>query len=128
MGETIYSYLADDHRRLEDLLQQADGGNAIEPQAYVEFRGGLLRHIGMEEKILLPAARSARGGEPGTAGAPRPARHRGPALAALLVPSPTSVILAAIKTILDAHDVIEEGPEGVYEQCEELIGTERESL
>ncbi len=45
------------------------------------------------------------------------------ALAALLVPTPTSAIIAAIKTILDGHNPLEEGPGGVYEECERLLGT-----
>ena len=42
---------------------------------------------------------------------------------ALLVPTPTSAIIAAIKTILDGHNPLEEGPGGVYEECERLLGT-----
>jgi hypothetical protein len=61
----IYRYLAEDHARIDDALQRATSRpETIEPAAYAEFRAGLLRHIGMEEKILLPAARTARGGEP----------------------------------------------------------------
>jgi len=65
MAGLIHSYLANDHRHLEDALQRAvTPGGGIEPQAYSEFRGGLLRHIGMEEKILLPEAQTVRGGKP----------------------------------------------------------------
>jgi hypothetical protein len=44
------------------------------------------------------------------------------ALAGLLVLSPTRPIIAAIKTVLDRHNPVEEGPDGVYEQCERLMG------
>lgn len=55
---SIYRYLSDDHARLDDALRRATSQpETIEPSAYAEFRGGLLRHISMEEKILLPAAR-----------------------------------------------------------------------
>ena len=65
MAGRIHNYLANDHRRLEEALQRATATpGVIESQAYSEFRGGLLRHIGMEEKILLPAAQAARGGTP----------------------------------------------------------------
>jgi hypothetical protein len=43
------------------------------------------------------------------------------ALAALLVPTPTPTILTAIKTILEKHNPLEEGPGAVYEKCEELL-------
>jgi hypothetical protein len=89
MAETIYSYLANDHRRLEEALQRATAGREIELQAYSEFRGGLLRHIGMEEKILLPAAQSARGGKALPLAAKLRLDHG--ALAALLVLTPTKL-------------------------------------
>jgi len=127
MAGSIYSYLANDHRRLEDALQRATSPDgAIEPQAYSEFRAGLLRHIGMEEKILLPAAKAARGGK-ALSLAPKLRLDHG-ALAALLVLTPTNSIIAAIRSILAAHNPIEEGPDGVYEQCEQLRGSEADQI
>src|SRR5207247_4401334 len=38
-------------------------------------------------------------------------------------PTPPPTIIAAIKTILDGHNPLEEGPGGVYEECERLLGT-----
>jgi hypothetical protein len=55
----VASFLAGDHVRLDALLRRATAPRAIDEAAYAEFRAGLLRHIGMEEKILLPAAHSA---------------------------------------------------------------------
>jgi hypothetical protein len=74
----------------------------------------------MEEKILLPAARRIRGGEPLPVAAKLRLDHG--ALTALLVPSPTGVVVAAIRAILKAHNPIEENPGGMYDQCEELAG------
>jgi hypothetical protein len=119
---TIHSYLADDHRHLEDALARATNGTLIEPNAYAEFRGGLVRHIGMEEKILLPAAQAARGGQALPVAAKLRLDHG--ALAALLVLTPTDSIVAAIRFILAAHNPLEEGPGGVYEVCEQLAGSE----
>src|SRR5262245_30995230 len=56
----IARLLGDDHARLAGLLARA----AADPAAYAAFRRGLLRHIAMEEKILLPTAQRARGGKP----------------------------------------------------------------
>jgi hypothetical protein len=119
--------MADDHVRLDGLLQSATiHPDTIEPSAYAEFRAGLLKHIAMEEKILLPAAQRLGGGK---------ALHMAPklrldhgAIAALLVPTPTSAIVAAIRAILKAHNTIEEGPGGLYEQCEELAGADAEPI
>ena len=127
MPGKIYRYLADDHARLDGLLQRATiHPDAIEPSAYAEFRAGLLKHIAMEEKILLPAAQRLRGGEPLPVAAKLRLDHG--ALAALLVPTPTPAIVAAIRTILKAHNPIEEDPGGLYEQCEALAGVEADQI
>jgi hypothetical protein len=109
MPGKIYRYLADDHRRLDALLERAmsDPEN-IDGAAYAQLRSGLLKHIGMEEKTLLPAAQKLRGGEPLPV-APR-LRHDHGALAALLVPTPTRPVMAAIQAILRVHNPIEEDP------------------
>ena len=52
----------------------------------------------------------------------------GLALAALLVPTPTKSIIATIRRILIDHNTLEEGPDGVYEQCEQLASLEAENL
>ena len=48
MSGKIYRYLADDHRRLDVLLERAMSDPAnIDAAAYAQFRAGLLKHIGM---------------------------------------------------------------------------------
>ena len=92
----IYHHLADDHARIDHALQRATRQpETIAPDAYAEFRAGLLRHIGLEEKILLPAARAARGGEPLPVASKLRLDHG--ALTALLVPTPTPAIIAVSK-------------------------------
>jgi hypothetical protein len=49
-------------------------------------------------------------------------------LAALLVPTPTPTIIAALRAILGTHNALEEGPDGLYECCERLVGAEAEAL
>jgi hypothetical protein len=120
MDGKIYRYLAVDHDRLDDALRRATRDpDRIDREAYAEFREGLLRHIGIEEKILLPAARAAQGGKPLEVAARLHLDHG--ALAALLVPTPTHAILGAIRTILERHNPLEEG-DGAYAECERLIG------
>jgi len=116
---TITNYLEQDHRRIEDILRRATSSSErIDPALYSEFRGALLRHIGMEEKILFPAIRTATGGS-SLPGVEQLHLDHG-ALAALLVPTPTPAILNAILTILRGHNVIEEGEEGIYRKFERL--------
>jgi hypothetical protein len=127
MAGKIHRYLTDDHERLDALLERAisDPVN-IDAAAYAQFRSGLLKHIGMEEKILLPAARRMRGGEPLPAAAKLRLDHG--ALTALLVPSPTPRVIAALRAILKLHNPIEEDPGGVYETCEEMAGAEVDDI
>jgi hypothetical protein len=44
------------------------------------------------------------------------------------VPTPTPAIITAIRTVLAAHNALEEGPGGVYERCEQLAGAEVDAL
>jgi len=122
----IYEFLAADHARLDSLLERA--GECRSPEelsAYDQFRRSLLRHIAMEEKVLLPAAERVRG-----TSIPEAARLRldHGALAALMMPSPQPRIVRAIRTVLARHNPIEEAPGGVYDTCERLAGSAAEEL
>ena len=123
----VARFLAADHARLDALLRRATSQRGhIDGGAYAEFRSGLLKHIGMEEKMLLPAAQRARGGAPLPIAARLRLDHG--ALAALLVPTPTLAIIAALQRILTAHNAVEEAPDGVYAVCEQLVGDDAEAL
>jgi hypothetical protein len=119
----LHALLTEDHARLEALLERATREpERFDHQAFEEFRAGLLRHIGIEEKILLAEARRRRGG----AALPLAARLRidHGALASLLVPTPDAALVLEIRGILRTHDVLEEEAGGLYDQCEELAGGE----
>ncbi len=107
----IEEYLQEDHRLLDELRSAG---------RWWEFRGRLLRHIGLEEKLLFPEARRRRGGQP----LPEVARlHEDHGLlATLLVPPPSPQILEAIERLLRPHNALEEGETGVYAQCDALAG------
>lgn len=111
----IFRYLSDDHARLDGYLARATAkADALDLDAFGLFRGGLLRHIGIEEKILFPAARRARGEE-----VPHFARLRADhgRLTALLVPTPTAAVVDEILRVLRPHNELEEACGCVYEQC-----------
>ncbi len=123
----ITHFLTEDHRRLEILLQSVlHSGGYVDQVVYDQFRAGLLRHIGMEEKILLPTAQRLRGGEPLSLAARLRLDHG--AIAALLMPTPTPGLIATLRKILDQHNMIEEGPEGLYETCDTVTAVESGKL
>jgi hypothetical protein len=78
MHGPLHRFFGADHRRLDALLRGsiAEPGR-VDPAPFGEFQAGILRHIGMEEKVLFVAARRARGGEPpeGRGSSSRPGHH-----------------------------------------------------
>ncbi len=127
MQRQIHVFFTNDHRRLETILERATAvPEAYDMNAYGEFRSGLLKHIKMEETILLPFAQKARGGEP----LPIAARIRldHGAITALMVPPPSPVIIGALRAILAKHDALEEGAGGMYEALDNLAENEIEEV
>jgi regulator of cell morphogenesis and NO signaling len=126
-GGPLSQHMAADHRRLEALLDRSVADpKRFDAAAFDEFRSGLLRHIGIEEKILLADARRRRGGEPLPVAKLLRVEHG--ALASLLVPTPDHTLVGEIRTLLGSHDAREEGPGGLYELCEQLAGEEVSAL
>jgi hypothetical protein len=115
--------LTADHHRLEALLDEATADpERFDAAAFERFRAGLLRHIGIEEKILLPDARRRRGGEP--LAVHRRLRVDHSALVSLCVPTPSHAIAAEIRGLLARHDALEVGPGALYAVCDALAGDE----
>ncbi len=116
----LQDLLAEDHERLDALLSRCAAGEAVDVIVYDQFRRGLLRHIGIEEKLLLPILRKRAGREDLA-----DQLHRDhAALAALLMPPPEPVGLGQIRAILEVHNPLEEGPQGMYAIVEEKAGDE----
>jgi Hemerythrin HHE cation binding domain len=126
-GGPLTRHLAEDHDRLEALLARAVAApGAVEREAYDAFRAGLLRHIALEEKILVPALREALGGEPPPEW--RRLRIDHGAIASLLVPSPTGELVQELRSILDPHDDFEEAPDGLYARADALLAPRADEL
>ncbi|MGO9480155.1 MAG: hemerythrin domain-containing protein [Candidatus Kryptoniota bacterium] len=123
----LYEYLAGDHERLDVLLTLAtEGQNGIDMKPYTEFRQGLLRHIGIEEKIILPTIARLQNGKQAEVTARLRLDHG--ALVALLVPSPTLPIVETIRLILQVHNPLEEKEDGLYQLVDSLTGKEDDDL
>jgi len=123
---TIQELLERDHARLDRLLTACRTGATIDLAAYAQFRAGLLRHIGMEEKILFPTARRLRDGRPLDQAHQAKLDHA--ALAALMVPTPTPEIVRKVVALLSLHNPMEEGPTGIYAACDVLAARELAEL
>lgn len=127
MPRALYQYMADDHERLDSLFQRAIARpGVIDAESYHEFRKGLLRHIAMEEKIVLPAIARWQGGKKAAIGERLRLDHG--ALVALLAPPPTPSIMLTIRSILDLHNELEEREGGLYELLEDMAGPEMEQI
>ena len=123
----LYTYLSGDHERLDSLLTRAaEGEGGIDLAPYAEFRQGLLRHIGIEERIILPAVARFQNGKQAEV-AQRLRLDHG-ALVALLVPLPSAGIIETIRSILEAHNPLEEDAGGLYELVQKLAGSEADGL
>ena len=127
MRGLLYKYLSDDHARLDRLLQRAAvNPDVIDTLIYAEFRKGLLRHIGIEEKIVIPAILGGTAGEHAALAARLKLDHG--ALVSLLVPPPSQSVIATIRTILEAHNPREEGDGGLYDILEHVASSDEKML
>jgi hypothetical protein len=130
-GGPVTAYLAEDHGRLDALLARAcprprDADVELDLEAYGAFRAGLLRHIALEEKIVFPAIRAARAGEPHPDWKRLRIDHG--ALTSLLVPPPTPELVGELRSILEPHNQLEEAPGALYACADALPGEEPAAL
>ena len=113
----VQEYFTQDHRRLESLLHRAiDASALVDEAAYVEFRIGLLKHIALEEKILIPALSKS---DKYPLASQLRLEHG--AIAALLVLPPSVEIKNALLGILRSHNKCEESEAGLYKDCDTLL-------
>lgn len=120
---TVESYLEQDHRRLEDLLDRAVADiDHVDMALYTAFREGLLRHISMEERVLIPAIRRLREAEGREIPFEQEAQIRldHGAIGTLLVLPPSAWSVAALRNVLAAHNPLEEGEIGLYAEVRRL--------
>ena len=127
MTGVLSQYLSNDHDRLDALLTRAAAKpGIIDMEPYSEFRKGILRHISMEEKIVLPAIARWQGGRK-AAIAERLRLDHG-AIVSLLVPPPTHSIILTLRSIFEVHNPLEEQKGGLYELLDTLAGSDTEKI
>jgi len=103
MPGVLYQYLSGDHDRLDALLESAvANAGVIDMEPYSEFRKGLLRHISMEEKIVLPAIARWQDGKKAAIAERLRLDHS--AIVSLLVPPPNPSIILTLRSIFTVHN------------------------
>lgn len=117
MTGMITEYLSGDHERLDQLLHHSlISAGGVDEDSYHQFRQGILRHIGIEEKILIPFL------QPYLDDTMKKVLERikldHSAIVALLVPTPSKQIVAALAAILTRHNDLEEDHGGFYERAD----------
>lgn len=123
MAWDIVRVMDNQHRRIEWLLTESLGdeaARALDLAAYGAFRETMLRHIGIEEKLLLSGLREAR--VPFTSAW---AIHRDhAALASLMAAEPDLALVLEVARLVDTHMTLEEGPEGLFSVCARTLSEE----
>src|SRR5215467_11652968 len=127
MFGVLYQYLSSDHDKLDHLLELATAKpGIIDIECYADFRKRLLRHISIEEKIVLPAIARWQGGRK-AAIADRLHLDHG-AIVSLMAPPPSPSIILTLKSVFAVHNPLEEDPGGLYDTFESLAGPEAERM
>jgi len=127
MFGVLYQYLSADHDSLDQLLDRATSKpGVIDFESYSHFRKRLLRHISIEEKIVLPAiTKWQHGRKPAVADRLHPDHA---AIVSLLVPPPSPSIILTLKSVFAVHNPLEENAGGLYDVFETLAGSETETM
>jgi len=127
MSGVLYQYLSTDHDRLNDLLERATAKSGLnDMECYGAFRKRLLRHISIEEKIVLPSIARWQGGKKAVQADRLHLDHS--AIVSLLVPPPNLSIISTLKSVFAAHNPLEESAAGLYDTFETLAGPETERM
>jgi hypothetical protein len=120
MASPVIRLLIAEHADSQAKLAACHRGNGeVDLKRFDEFRHVLLRHIAIEEKVLMPALAKALGKPPLFQNGLRK-DHAG--IAALCVPTPTREWLEDLRDLLEHHQRVEEAPGSFYALLDEHVG------
>lgn len=118
-AQALRAWLARDHAEIDVLLRTAIDAEPFDGATFAGFRERLLRHIGIEERLLFPAVKRVNAGHLPEGVAALRIDHA--ALTSLLVPTPDRALGLEIAGLLARHNDLEERPGGAYDQCLALL-------
>ncbi|MEW5741657.1 MAG: hemerythrin domain-containing protein [Myxococcota bacterium] len=119
MPSPVTRLLAVEHAESQAKLDACVRSGEVDLKRFDEFRHNLLRHIAIEERVLMPALTKALGKAPLFQNGLRK-DHAG--IAALCVPTPTREWLEDLKELLAHHQRVEEAPGGFYALLDQHVG------
>lgn len=118
----LRAWLVRDHEEISALALDARAPYGIDNEAFDRFRERLLRHIGVEDRLLF--FQIERISDASLAEAISELQIDHAALMSLLVPTPDLVLAQEIAGLLERHNQLEECHGGVYDQCMALLDDE----
>jgi len=120
MASSVTRLLVGEHAEtLARLAACSLRDGTVDLKRFDDFRHALLRHIAIEEKVLMPALTKAMGKLPLFQNGLRK-DHAG--VAALCVPRPSREWLDDLKELLEHHHRVEEAPGGFYALLDQHCG------
>ncbi len=120
MPGPISSHFVETHAELDRALRDCmRSPGQVDLPAFDRFRRALLHHIAQEERVLMPALAKKLGSPPPFRNALRK-DHAG--FAALCVPLPEREWVENLGELFAHHAAVEEGPGGLYERCDAVLG------
>lgn len=127
MTTSITRFLAHDHASLLVWLARARSDPArFDASAYEVFRSGLLRHLTLEERVLLPAMQRMAVGNLDRLLAPVHIEHA--AIELLLAPTPDVALVDELAALLVAHERMEAADDGIYTLADTLLAGHAEAI
>lgn len=124
MARGVTRFMEEDHAQLGRLLGRCLGpADRVDLEAFDAFRHHLLRHICIEEKVLMPRLVRAMGRAPLFQNGLRK-DHAG--IAALCVPVPCREWVEDLAELLSHHQQLEENAGGFYDLIDLHLSDEAE--
>lgn len=119
----IEATMVEDHARADALLRRALAVRPVDEVAFAAFRRELLRHMALEEDVLVRYA-EARADFP--LGDRIRADHD--EIRKLVAGRACVDKIARLVELLGRHNAIEEGPDGLYVTCDAIAGADADAL